>query len=49
LPIQIFNWVIRPQENFKVAASAAIVVLLVVLLFMNSFAILLRNRFQKRW
>jgi phosphate transport system permease protein len=49
LPIQIFNWVLRPQEDFKVAASAAIVVLLVVLLLMNSLAILLRNRFQKRW
>ena len=50
LPVQIFNWISRPQEEFKVLAAAAIVVLLVVLLAMNSFAIWLRNRFyQRRW
>lgn len=50
LPVQIFNWISRPQEEFKVLAAAAIVVLLVVLLAMNSVAIWLRNRFyQRRW
>jgi phosphate transport system permease protein len=50
LPIQIFNWISRPQAEFKVLAAAAIVVLLVVLLAMNSLAIWLRNRYyQRRW
>ena len=50
LPVEIFNFVSRPQEGFKVdAASAAILVMMVVLLCMNSVAILLRNRFSRRW
>jgi phosphate transport system permease protein len=49
LPIQIFNWISRPQAEFKVLAAAAIVVLLVVLLAMNALAIWLRNRYQRRW
>jgi phosphate transport system permease protein len=49
LPIQIFAWISRPQEEFKVLAAAAIVVLLVVLLAMNAGAIWLRNRYQRRW
>ncbi|MEK7353144.1 MAG: phosphate ABC transporter permease PstA [Chloroflexota bacterium] len=48
LPIQIFNWVSRPQEDFQHLAAAGIIVLLVVLLSMNAAAILLRNRYQKR-
>jgi phosphate transport system permease protein len=47
LPIQIFNWVSRPQEGFHVAAAAGIIVLLVVLLTMNAFAVFLRHKFQK--
>jgi phosphate transport system permease protein len=49
LPIQIFQWTIRPQEEFKFLAAAAIIVLLVLLLTMNAFAIWLRNRYQRRW
>jgi phosphate transport system permease protein len=49
LPIQIFNWISRPQEEFKTLAAAAIVVLLVILLIMNTAAILLRNRYQRKW
>ena len=49
LPIQIFNWITRPQEEFKVLAAAAIVVLLVGLLLMNSVAIWLRTRYQRKW
>ena len=49
LPILIYNWTLRPQEEFRVAASAAIVVLLVILLAMNSVAIFLRNKYQQRW
>ena len=49
LPIQIFNWISRPQEEFKVLAAAAIVVLLAILLAMNAAAIFLRNRYQRKW
>jgi phosphate transport system permease protein len=49
LPIQIFNWVSRPQPGFHVNAAAGILVLLAVLLAMNSAAILLRNKFQRKW
>jgi phosphate transport system permease protein len=48
LPIQIFNWVSRPQEEFVTNAAAGIVVLLAMMLALNSVAILLRNRFQRR-
>jgi phosphate transport system permease protein len=48
LPIQIFNWVSRPQAGFHVNAAAGIVVLLVLMLVMNAAAILLRNHYQKR-
>ncbi len=47
LPIQIFNWVSRPQAGFHELAAAAIIVLLVALLSMNALAIVLRNRLQK--
>jgi phosphate transport system permease protein len=48
LPIQIFNWVSRPQKGFHANAAAGIIVLLVVLLTLNAAAILLRNRYQRR-
>ena len=48
LPIQIFNWVSRPQHGFHANAAAGIVVLLVVLLLMNAAAVLLRNKYQRR-
>ncbi|MEK7748284.1 MAG: phosphate ABC transporter permease PstA [Nitrospirota bacterium] len=48
LPIQIFNWVSRPQQDFSINAAAGIIVLLVMLISMNMIAILLRNKFQKR-
>lgn len=48
LPIQIFNWVSRPQEAFVVNAAAGIVVLLMTMFVLNLAAILLRNRLQKR-
>lgn len=47
LPIQIFNWVSRPQADFHALAAGAIIVLMVILLLMNATAIYLRNRFQK--
>ena len=48
LPIQIFNWMSLPQNDFRGLAAAGIIVLLVVLLAMNSVAIYIRNRIQKR-
>lgn len=48
LPIQIFNWISRPQEEFHVNAAAGIIVLLVVLLALNAAAILLRNKYQQK-
>jgi phosphate transport system permease protein len=50
LPIQIYEYVSRPQPEFRVAAaSAAIIVLMAILLLMNSAAIYLRNRYSRRW
>ena len=50
LPIQIFNWISRPQDAFREElAAGGIVILLVLLLSMNAVAIVLRNRYQKRW
>lgn len=48
LPIQIFNWVSRPQAGFHVDAAAGIIVLLVLMLVMNAGAIWLRTRLQRR-
>jgi phosphate transport system permease protein len=49
LPIQIFQWIARPQEEFRLLAAAGIIVLLGLLLTMNAAAIWLRNRYQRRW
>lgn len=49
MPVQIYNMVAQPQEAFRTAASAGIVVLLALLLMMNGVAILIRNKFQHRW
>lgn len=48
LPIQIFNWVSRPQKGFAINAAAAIIVLLVVTFILNSIAVYLRHKFKKR-
>jgi phosphate transport system permease protein len=48
LPIQIFNWVSRPQQAFQINAAAGIIVLMVLLLTMNAVAIWLRDRYQKK-
>jgi len=48
LPIQVFNWTSMPQRDFLINAAAGIVVLMVTLLLLNSVAIYLRNRYQKR-
>lgn len=46
IPIQVFNWVSRPQAEFHDVAAAGILVLLVVLLGMNALAIAIRARFE---
>ncbi len=49
LPMQIYNWTSRPQAEFQDLAAAGIIVLLAILILMNSVAILIRNKFQKRY
>ncbi|MFT8319271.1 MAG: phosphate ABC transporter permease PstA [Bacillus sp. (in: firmicutes)] len=49
LPMQIYNWTGRPQEAFQDLAAAGIIVLLALLIIMNSVAVLIRNKFQKRY
>lgn len=50
MPIQIFNWITLPQEDYRVhLAGAGILVLLAILLTMNGIAVYLRNRFEKKW
>ncbi len=49
LPIQIFNLSSRRSPGSSRSAAAAIVLLLGIVLLMNSIAIIIRNRFQKRW
>jgi len=48
LPMQIFNWVSRPQHDFLVNGAAAIIILLVITFIMNGIAIYLRNKWQKK-
>jgi phosphate transport system permease protein len=48
LPIQIFNWVSRPQDEFRGLAAGGIIILLILLLSMNSIAVILRNKYQVR-
>jgi phosphate transport system permease protein len=49
LPIQIYQWVARPQSEFRSLAAAAILVLMAMLLGLNAVAIYFRNRLQKRY
>lgn len=49
LPIQIYQWTSRPQDEFRNLAAAAIIVLLALLLTMNAVAILIRNRYSRRY
>ena len=48
LPIQIFNWVSRPQEEFLTNGAAAIIILLIITFMMNGIAVYLRNKWQKK-
>lgn len=49
LPIQIYQWTARPQDVFRNIAAAAIIVLLILLFTMNAAAVLLRNRYSKKF
>ena len=49
LPIQIFNWVSRPQKDFHALSAGGILVLMIVLLVMNATAVILRNRLQRKY
>ncbi|HET7727884.1 MAG TPA: phosphate ABC transporter permease PstA [Candidatus Limnocylindrales bacterium] len=49
LPMIVYDWSRKPQEEFRQLAAAAIVVLLVVTLFANGVAVFLRNRYERAW
>jgi phosphate transport system permease protein len=49
LPAQVFIWADKPQRGFAEKTAAAILVLLVFLIFMNAIAIYLRKKFERRW
>ena len=49
LPVQVYNWTTRADPAFVERASGAIIVLMIFLLCMNTLAIILRRRFERRW
>jgi phosphate transport system permease protein len=49
LPVIVYDWARKPQDEFRALTSAAIIVLLAVTVIANAFAILLRNRYDRRW
>ncbi len=50
MPIQIYNWITLPQEDYRIhLAAAGIIVLLLFLFVLNGIAVYLRNKFQVKW
>ncbi|MCV7177092.1 PstA family ABC transporter permease, partial [Mycolicibacterium sphagni] len=49
MPVLIYNYIQRPQEEFHILAAAGVIVMLAVLLAMNSFAIWLRNHYERKF
>lgn len=49
LPVLIYNYAGRPQEEFQILAAAGVLLMLAVLLVINSFAIWLRARYERTW
>lgn len=49
LPMQIYNWVKMPQEEFQYLTAAGIIILLLILFLMNSAAVYIRNKYSKRF
>jgi phosphate transport system permease protein len=45
----VFDWARKPQEEFRALTSAAILVLLAITILANTIAIILRNRYDRRW
>jgi phosphate transport system permease protein len=48
LPMQVFTWTTRPQAGFAIAASGAIIILLLITFIMNGIAVYFRNKWQKQ-
>jgi phosphate transport system permease protein len=50
IPIQIYNWITLPQEDYRIhLAGAGIIVMLAILFILNGIAIYLRNKFEVKW
>jgi phosphate transport system permease protein len=49
LPVMIYNYAGRPQEEFHTLAAAGVLVMLIVLFFINSIAVWLRARYERTW
>ncbi|URN94488.1 MAG: phosphate ABC transporter permease PstA [Candidatus Pristimantibacillus lignocellulolyticus] len=49
MPIQIYNWISRPQVEFKDLGASAIIILLAILILLNISAVIIRNRYQKKF
>lgn len=49
LPMQIYDWSSRPQQEFQIVAAAGIIVLMAFLIIMNSIAVAIRNKYDKRY
>ncbi len=49
MPVLIYNYALRPQDEFRVLAAAGVILMLIVLLLLNSFAVWLRNRYEQQW
>jgi phosphate transport system permease protein len=49
MPVIVYDWARKPQEEFRALTSAAILVLLVITIVANAGAVLLRNRYERRW
>jgi phosphate transport system permease protein len=47
--MQIYSLTSQSQEEFRVAASAALIIMLVMILGLNALAIFIRNKFQRTW
>jgi phosphate transport system permease protein len=49
LPVIVYDWSGKPQDEFRALTAASIVILLIVILLVNATAILLRNRYDRKW
>jgi phosphate transport system permease protein len=49
LPMVVYNWTKQPGDDFRQLAAAGIIVLLIVTLAANTFAIVIRNRYARTW